>query len=295
MGPDRRAARFHLLKLYLSILEQGGYHVNAFCRFEKGGCEMASSSDGTVAKALDVLEQIASYGRPVRFAEILEQSALPKATLFRLTQTLVQQGMLRFEPDEKTYAPGGRILKLAHAAWADFSLAPIARRHLQALNAELHQTLHLAQLERGQVLYIDKIVGADRVTMYSQTGKVAPAYCTGIGKAMLAFLEPQRQDAAMDMQSFHRFTDRTLCDAEALRAELAQIRASGFAFDREEHEEGIICVAVPIMSLRGPLIGGLSLTSISPRYSLDQLERFVPHLKEVSARIATDASDWKGP
>ena len=256
---------------------------------------MTSPGDGTVAKALEVLEQVASYGRAVRFTEILEHSAFPKATLYRLTQTLVQQGMLRFEPEEKTYAPGGRLLKLAHAAWAEFSLAPIARRHLQALSAELHQTLHLAQLERGQVLYVDKIGGTDRVTMYSQTGRVAPAYCTGIGKAMLAFLDDERRDAAIALQSFHRFTDRTLCDADTLRAELVQIRAAGFAFDRQEHEEGIICVAVPIMSRRGTLLGGLSLTSTSARHTLEQLAGLAPRLREASACIAAEASDWTGP
>jgi hypothetical protein len=98
------------------------------------------------------------------------------------------QGMLSFDPERQTYTPGLRLVRLAHAAWQASSLAPIARPHLDDLSRTTGETVHLAQLDGGQVLYVDKRNAADPVEMYSQAGKVGPAYCTGVGKAMLAHL-----------------------------------------------------------------------------------------------------------
>ena len=75
------------------------------------------AGDGTVGKALEVLDQVAAFGRPVRFAELLATSTFPKPTLYRFVQTLTSQGMLSFDPDRQTYSPGLRLVRLAHAAW----------------------------------------------------------------------------------------------------------------------------------------------------------------------------------
>ena len=84
------------------------------------------NSDGTVAKALSVLDQVTAMGRPVRMRELLETSEFPKPTLYRLLQTLTSQRMLSYDKDQQTYAPGIRLVSLAHSAWSQASLAPIA-------------------------------------------------------------------------------------------------------------------------------------------------------------------------
>lgn len=256
---------------------------------------MAGTGDGTVGKALSVLDQVAAFGRPVRFGELLDISDFPKATLYRFVQTLTNQGMLHFDPDRQTYTPGLRLMRLAHAAWAQASLAPIARRWLDQLSAELGETVHLAQLDNGQVLYIDKRNATQPIEMYSQAGKVAPAYCTGVGKVMLAHLDQRHWAEVIDQQSFHKFTDGTLVTAKALWTELSAIRTNGYGFDREEHEPGIICVAVPILSGSGGLLGGLSITSTTQRTNLAGLERLVPRLTETATAIAAEASEWHFP
>ena len=228
-----------------------------------------ATGDGTVGKALEVLDQVASFGRPVRFGELLDQSRFPKATLYRFVQTLTNQGMLAFDAERQTYAPGLRLVRLAHAAWDQSSLAPVARPFLDALSAEIGETVHLAQLDGGQVLYVDKRNARDPIEMFSQAGKVGPAYCTGVGKAMLAYLGAEALNDALDQQSFHRFTEHTLATRTALREALHKIRARGFAFDREEHEPGIICVAVPIVTVNGRLLGAMSVTSSTARTTLD--------------------------
>ena len=253
------------------------------------------AGDGTVGKALDVLDRVAQVGRPVRFSELLAAGPYPKATLYRFLQTLTHQGMLAYDAERQTYGLGVRLVRLAHAAWAQSSIAPLARPHVDALSAELGETIHLAQLDLGQVLYVDKRNAQRPVEMFSQAGKVGPAYCTGVGKAMLAFLADDALHRALERQSFHPFTPHTLDSRERLVAELAAIRDRGFAFDREEHEPGIICVALPILTRGGRVMGGLSVTSTTARSTLDGLAGLAPQIRETAARIAAEAESWRFP
>jgi IclR family transcriptional regulator, KDG regulon repressor len=261
----------------------------------KAMTDSPASSDGTVGKALDVLDMVANAGAPVRFSDLLVGSPFPKATLYRFLQTLTHQNMLSYDPNSQTYAPGMRLVRLAHTAWAQSSLAPLARPHLDKLSAALGETIHLAQLDQGQVLYVDKRNAAQPVEMFSQAGKVGPAYCTGVGKAMLAYLPPESLEQALNRQSFYKFTPHTYANRADLCAELEAIRARSYAFDREEHEPNIICVAVPILSDRGRPIGGLSVTSTKLRTSLDMLETLAPQLKDTAREIAVEARNWRFP
>jgi DNA-binding IclR family transcriptional regulator len=253
------------------------------------------SGDGTVGKALDVLERVAAYGRPVRFAALLSGSPYPKATLYRLLQTLISQDMLDYDPEHQTYSLGVRLVRLARGAWAQSSLAPIARPFLDDLSASLRHTVHLAQLDNAQVLYVDKRNAAQPVEMFSDAGKVGPAYCTGVGKAMLAFLSEQERQKAIEQQSFHRFTPQTYTTPEALSEELAAIRARGFAFDLEEHEPGIICVAHPILSAGGRVLGAISVTGSTQVISLHELKNHAPQLAKTADAIAEAVQDWRFP
>ena len=250
---------------------------------------------GTVGKALDLLDRIAEAGRPVRFSELLDGSPYPKATLYRLLQTLTEQGMLSFDLVDHAYRPGLRLVRLAHAAWAQSSLAPIARPHLDALAGELGATVHLAQLDSGHVLYVDKRNAARPIEMFSQAGRIGPAYCTGVGKAMLAHLDEAAREAALRLQAFARFTPATLVTAESLRAELDQVRRDGVAWDREEHEPGIICVAAPIRVPSGRAVGAISLTTSTERHGYDDLEAMAPALRRTADAIGRDAGDWLFP
>lgn len=261
---------------------------------------MADGSDkaersGTVGKALRVIDAVAAFGRPVRFAELLDHSPFPKATLYRFLQTLTAEGMLAYNPDRQTYSPGIRLVRLAHAAWAQASLAPIARPHLDVLSAETGETVHLAQLDSGQVLYVDKRNAREPVAMYSQAGKVGPAYCTGVGKAMLAFVAEDELASLLAQQSFHPFTQHTLADEPSLTQELGAIRERGYAFDREEHEPGIICVAAPILTEGGRVLGALSVTSSTDRMTLDRLEGHAPKITGTAQLIAEEATTWRFP
>jgi len=253
------------------------------------------AGDGTIGKACDVLDQVAAFERPVRFAELLDNSDFPKATLYRFLQSLTNQGMLSYDPDRQTYTPGMRLVRLAHAAWTQSSLAPIARPFLDTLSRETGETVHLAQLDSSQVLYVDKRNAAKPVEMFSQAGKVGPAYCTGVGKAMMAYLDDDALNKAVSQQSYHRFTDKTLTSEQALRADLIRIRQRGYAIDDEEHEPGIICIACPILTSGGRLLGAISVTGSTNRMDFNQLEAWVPRVRRVADQIGTEAQAWRFP
>jgi DNA-binding IclR family transcriptional regulator len=257
--------------------------------------EAKQGGEGTVGKALAVLDAVAARGRPVRFSELMDSSPFPKATLYRFVQVLTRQGMLSYDPDRQTYAPGLRLVRLAHAAWQASSLAPIARPHLDRLSRATGETVHLAQIDGGQVLYVDKCNAAEPVAMYSQAGKVGPAYCTGVGKAMMAWLPEEDLDRVLERQAWHPFTPNTITSQAAMRRELAAIRARGHATDDEEHEPGIVCIAVPVLARSGRVLGAISVTSTTARTGLDGLARHLPAIRQAADAIAGEAQDWRFP
>lgn len=255
----------------------------------------SASNDGTVGKALEVLDAVAAFERPVKFTELLTNSNYPKATLFRFLKTLTNQNLLSYDPETGTYSLGLRLIRLAHAAWEHASLAPIARPFVENLAAEAGESVHLAQMDNGQVIFVEKLKATDRFETLAQVGKVAPAYCTGVGKAMLAFIAPKRLDIVMRQQSFFPYTSATHKSADSLMAELPEIRRDGIAFDREEHEEGIVSIAAPIFIANGRVIGALSVATSTSRHNLSGLTAFRETLLTTAEKIGAEASSWHFP
>lgn len=263
------------------VLKTGGKGMPAGAGAPRGG-DLSSP----ISKAFFLLDIIAGSEGPARFAELQRTSGFPKATLHRLLRQLEQEGMVVHDARAQRYRLGLRLIRLAHGAWQDASLAQVGGPYIEELSSALGMTVHLACLESGQVLYLDKRNRTHGVEMFSRPGRIGPAYCTGVGKAMLASLPPERLCEALDRQAFYRHTPKTLTDRAALEAELAEIRERGYAFDNEEHEPSIICVAVPILSGEGALIGGLSVTTTTHAGSLEELEAMVPQLQKTAHRIA---------
>lgn len=250
------------------------------------------TSDGTVGKALEVLDAVAGFARPVKFSELQDNSPYPKATLYRLLQTLTSQNLLAHDTQTGSYSLGLRLIRLAHTAWEQASLAPIARPHLERLAAETGESIHLAQLDNGQVIFIDKVKATDRFETLAQVGKVAPAYCTGVGKAMMAFISPKRLETVIRQQSFFPYTPNTHRSAETLLAEIETVRREGIAFDREEHEEGINSIAAPIFLPNGRVIGALSVATSTVRHAQEDLIAFRESLLGTAQNIGDQASAW---
>ncbi len=254
-----------------------------------------SNEDGTVGKALLILDVVEGFENGARFNDILLHSPFPKASTYRFLQTLLNQNMLSFDEETQKYKLGLRLVRLAHSAWSRASLAPVARHALDQVSKETGQTIHLAQLDNAQVLYVDKRNAGRPIDMFSDAGKIGPAYCTGVGKAMLAFLPEAQRDRCIAQQSFFAYTEHTLASPEALLEDLEEIKRSGVAFDREEHEPGIICVAVPILSDAGRVLGSMSITSSTERNSIEELAKYKNNLQKAAQEIARTAQNWQFP
>ena len=187
---------------------------------------------------------------------------------------------------------------LAHAAWNQTSLAPIARPHLDALSHKIGLTVHLAQLDNGQVLYVDKRNATQPVEMFSDAGKIGPAYCTGVGKAMLALsaCTTHATQHAVAAKLSPLSPPRPMPMLRNWTPNLTNIRHRGHAYDREEHEPGIICIAVPILSSKGQMLGGLSITgSTRDTSATTNSTRWCPDLTTTAQAIAADAEAWRFP
>jgi IclR family transcriptional regulator, KDG regulon repressor len=218
-----------------------------------------TAGDGTVGKALDVLDQVAAFGRP---------SASPSCW----RQPVPQGHALPASPDADLRGcwpttPSGIPTRRA-CGWCGWPMRP--GRNPRSRRGAAHLTRCRARWARrciwrssttGRCSTSTSATPREPVEMFSQAGKVGPAYCTGVGKAMLAFLPTRRWRRRCRSSRSTASRRRRWRAREALLAELAAIRARGHAFDDEEHEPGIICIAVPILTRSGRVLGALS----SPR------------------------------
>ena len=251
-------------------------------------------STGTLGKAMEVLEIVATSREPMRFTDILRRTDQPRGTLHRQLSNLIEEGLLAVNRDQ-TYSLGIRLLKFASRAWAGNEFRAIAEPHLRRLHEQTGETVHLGVLRGLDVIYLDKVEGRQAVRMYSQIGNASPVYCTGVGKAAMSCLPQPELDRLLPRIVFHRFTEHTLMTIDALSAELAEIRRSGNAYDREEHEDGIRCVAAPIFSADRTFLGGISVTAPAYRVGNDALEGWSGLVREAAQAIMEDMANRLGP
>ncbi|MFT4158662.1 IclR family transcriptional regulator [Shinella sp.] len=249
---------------------------------------------GTLGKAVAVLETVALSERPMRFTDVLAVSGQPRGTLHRQLSHLVQEGLLELRPDH-AYVPGLRLLKLASASWARNEFRAVAAPFLEALHGETGETVHLGVLRGREIIYLDKVESRQAVRMNSQIGNASPAYCTGVGKAALSVLDVAALDAILEGLEFRSFTPQTITDRAALLAELSGIRESGIAFDREEHEPGIRCVAAPVIDGGRGLVAGVSVTGPAYRVGQAQLEAWAPSVRRAARAIMEELAARLGP
>ncbi|TYL47976.1 IclR family transcriptional regulator [Marinomonas sp. IMCC 4694] len=253
------------------------------------------SGGSSLDKALSLLQEVCKTPYPLRFAELVDKTDLPKATAHRTLTSLTEKGLIRFDDTTQLYHPGYGLLELAHQAWSKIDVRDIAADQMKHLWSETGETIHLAVLDRGEVIYIDKMESQKSLRLFSAVGKKGPAYCTGVGKAMLAFLSEEQLTKAIQEQSFTQHTATTLVNETMLRNELIKIRESKISLDLEEHEEGIQCAASVILNHRNEPIAALSITA--PKFRVDdaRFQHFQALVKDacqiVSIRMGAMASN----
>ena len=144
---------------------------------------------------------------------------------------------------------------------------PVARAMAVRLARHCGELIHVAALDAGQVVYVDRIPGSRAVEVgASSVGSTLPAHCSGVGKVLLAHLEPGQIDAILDRHGLPRLTQQTICERDALYAELHRVRRDGVAYDREEVQKGLSCVAAPVIDGDGVVVAAMSVSAPTDRF-----------------------------
>jgi IclR family transcriptional regulator, KDG regulon repressor len=165
-------------------------------------------------------------------------------------------------------------------------LREVARDPMQRLGDLTGETIHLSVYDEPHVVYIDKIESTFPIRMYSRVGARAESYCTGVGKALVAFLSDYEFEWYLRKVSFTRYTPNTITSAKGLREEIARIRTQGYALDLEEHEEGVRCAAAPVFGLDGRVAGSISVAAPVFRKSEDDIRALAPAVMEAARQIS---------
>ncbi|WP_416909975.1 SMP-30/gluconolactonase/LRE family protein [Paracoccus sp. (in: a-proteobacteria)] len=222
-----------------------------------------------LAKGLALLDLVADAESPLRFAELMRQSELPKPTFARILRTLIAFGLVRHDEAKGTYTLGPRFLELSHRVWDMFDLNSVALPELERLSKDLGETVALCRLDQdqGSAVYLAARSGAG-LGVLIETGHRVPLHCTAAGKALLAFQEPTLGRGLVERLTLERFTETTLTSPGALTSDLALTRARGYAISMQEHLPGVNAVAVAIGAPDGTPLGALAV--LAPASRLDE-------------------------
>ena len=147
-------------------------------------------------------------------------------------------------------------------------------------------TAHLGVLEKGHIVFIQKIDGPGMVKFDTYVGKRAEVHCTGLGKVLLAFSNEQIIRECLSTGSFAKYTDATITSSANFRKELIRVKQKGYSIDDEEEEAGVRCIAVPVFNPLGELITALSVTGTTAQISSDGFEKLAATVKESASRIS---------
>jgi IclR family transcriptional regulator, KDG regulon repressor len=243
----------------------------------------------TLQRAITILEMVAE--RPRRIGDIAAALEVHHSTALRLLHTL-RDNRLVFEQADHAYRLGSGVFALANRALEQIDLRDVAKPFMRSLSEATSETVHLGVIEGGSVVYLDKVEASHPVRMYSRIGATAPLHCTGVAKAIIAFQDTVTLESILGSVDFTRHTAHTIVDLEDFRAELRTVREHGYAFDREEHEVGIHCVAAPIHAADGEVRAALSLSMPTSRVPQEELETFTDRLVAATAGIS-NALGWQ--
>ena len=219
---------------------------------------MVKNGDKSFNKLFALVQVIADSAGGMTGKEAAQIAGLPVSTAFRMLKFLEDRGYL-FKTGGR-YVLGSGFIHLGLRAREQNPLHRLAHPWLEKLAAQTLETVHLATLRGNEVCYYDKVEGRRNVRMGSLIGNFAPVYCTGVGKAILAFLPKAKQDEILNSAHRVRFTKNTLVSLKAIRDDLKKISLCGVAVDDCEHEEGVFCIAAPILDSMGHAIAGISLS-----------------------------------
>jgi IclR family transcriptional regulator, KDG regulon repressor len=245
-------------------------------------------------RAINILEFIGKQGSgEAALPELSAAMKLHKTTTHRIAQVLESRGLLRRGPDSTRYRLGLRLYDLGCHALDNVNIRDEARPLMTRVAFEVGETVHLALLDRAEVLYIERIEAQRSLTMGSKLGARNPVYCTSLGKSILAYSPELEVDQILAVCRMEARTRNTITNVLALKRELERIRERGYAIDDEEIEDGIRCVAAPILNSTGRPVAAMSISGPSSRITPDRFhiigKAVLKAAREISNRIGYQA------
>lgn len=210
-----------------------------------------------------------------------------RSTVHRLASLLVRERYLRSAPGSG-YALGPRLIELGFQARSELSLVELARPHLEALAQRTGDTIHLVVREGDEVLYLDKIAGTQGLQMRSRVGQRMPLAFTGVGKALL--LDAGEDEWRRVLEAGHPAGPQAATPSHwpAFAARMRAYAAGGYAYDLEDNEPSIRCVAAPIRAAGGAIAASLGVSSAVPYLSLQRMEELRPLVQAAAAAVSRE-------
>lgn len=244
----------------------------------------------SILKPLSLLEEIASTEHAPSLAYLTARARQPKATLHRWLANLEGAGLVQRTLDGRGYELGARASRLAFSILANKSSSALRHEILQRVVKEVGETCNLTVMHGTQVTYLDRVESKWPLRITFQRGSNVPAYCSASGKLFLALMPSARREVILQELRLERLTENTLTDREGLLKELAIIRKTKYALDREEFMAGLVCIATPVFQGTGrsrACVAALALQAPVARISCDDLLGKLPILQSAAHVLAS--------
>lgn len=248
-------------------------------------CDEQTEKTGAVGRTMAVLEALSRY-EAINLETLAKEAAMPKATLLRFLSCLVGAGYV-YRDESDRYSLTLKMLSVGSRALEHIDvrrvITPIAHR----LSETLKETVHVGILSLPQAVYVLKIESKHTIRMHSHVGKTIPLYCTAIGKALLSCMAQDEYEKAIASVDFVPYTGRTVKNEAELRCELEKVRQNGWAIDNGEHEEGIVCIAVPVFDYTKGAAAAISVSWPQFRFEQAKQSEYCRHIMSAARQAST--------
>ncbi|MGA7388862.1 MAG: IclR family transcriptional regulator [Pseudolabrys sp.] len=240
----------------------------------------------SIGRAFAILEEVARNRDGIGLADLSKRVGLHNSTTFHLVKTMVSLGYIRQIKESKRYRVGRPLFALAASALDEVEMVSMATPVLDDLSRETGESSHFAARMSDAVVVMARTPGPGAFQLTDRVGVVRPAYCTALGKVILAALRPDQIDRYLDRVELKSMTPKTITNAQRLRRELQDVRRAGIAFDDGEFDNEMRCAAMPVHDFSGQVVGAIGISGPVWRLSIQALQNKARHLDEAAKRLS---------
>jgi DNA-binding IclR family transcriptional regulator len=259
---------------------------------EQHGVDEKSNNVKSVRKALLIMEELDKSGE-LSIGDLSERMCMDKATVHRLINTIKDAGYVNQNPDNKRYSNSLKLLAMGNRVMEKSGVKHIARPYVEELAGKTGETINLGILVGNKIIYVDKLESSSTIKVGLGIGVSVPSYCSGLGKAILAYTpEPERMEIINSI-TFEKFTDHSIVDSMLFMKELEKIRQNGYSVDDEEYVDGLICFGAPIFDFHGKPIAAISVSCPKYRYDEEKHLYFYTGLAAEAAKRISNRMGYK--